>query len=78
VISTIETFYQRFNHEEADISKFQGPGISHRVVLDEGHRLRTSGTPIGKFGKTNGTLVKMDSCDYNMNMASCKLSLEPE
>jgi hypothetical protein len=78
VISTIETFYQRFNHEEADGSKFWGPGIFHRVILDEGHRLGTSGTPIGKFRKANGMLVKMDSCDCNMHMASCILSLEPQ
>jgi hypothetical protein len=76
VISTIETFYQRFNHQEADGLKFWGHGIFHRVILDEGHRLRTSGTPIGKFRKANGTLVKMDSRDYNMHMASCILSLE--
>jgi len=78
VISTIETFYQRFNHEEADGSKFWGPGKLHRVILDEGHRLRTSGTPISKFRKANGTLVKMDSRDYNMHMVSCILSLEPQ
>jgi hypothetical protein len=78
VISTIETFYQRFNHEEANGSKFWGPGIFYPVMLDEGHRLRTSGTPIGKFRKVNGTLVKMDSRDYNMHMASCILSLEPQ
>jgi len=76
VNSTIETFYQQFNHEEADGSKFWGPGIFHRVILDEAHRLRTSGTPIGKFRKANGTLGKMDSRNYNMHMASCKLSLE--
>jgi hypothetical protein len=76
MISTIETFYQRFNHEEADGLKFWSPGIFHQVILDEGHMLRTSGTPIGKFRKANGTLVKTDSRDYNMHMASCILSLE--
>jgi len=78
MISTIETFYQRFNHEEADGSKFWGPGILHRVILDEGHRLRMSRTPIGKFRKANGTLVKMDSPDYNMHMVSCIHGLEPQ
>jgi hypothetical protein len=63
VISTIETFYQRFNNEEADGSKFWGPGIFYQVNFDEGHRLRMSGTPIGKFNKPNGTLVEMDSRD---------------
>jgi hypothetical protein len=74
--STTETFYQRFNHEEADSSKFWCPGIYHQVILDESHRLRTSGTPIGKLRKANGTFVKMDSQDYNMHLASCILSLE--
>jgi len=78
VISTIETCYQRFNHEESNGSKFWGPGIFCQVILDEGHRLRTSGTPIGKFRKANSTLVKMDSRNYNMHMASCILSLEPQ
>jgi len=78
MISTIETFDQQFNHEEADGSKFWGPGIVHRVILDEGHRLRTSRTPIGKFRKANGMLVKIDSRNYNMHMASCILSLEPQ
>jgi len=78
VISTIETCYQWFYHEEADSSKFWGPGTFHRVILDEAHRLRMSGTAIGKFRKANGTLVKKDSSDYNMHMASCILSLEPQ
>jgi hypothetical protein len=78
VISTIETSYQQFNQEEADGSKFWGPGIFHGVIMDEGHMLRTSRTPIGKFTKANGTLVKMDSRDYNMHMASYILSLEPQ
>jgi len=78
VISTIETFYRRFNPHKADCSKFWGPGIFHQVILDEAHRLRTSGTPIGKYRKGNGMLVKMDSRDYNIHMASCILSLEPQ
>jgi len=78
VISNIETFDHRFNHEEADCSKFWGHGVFHWGLMDEGNRLRTSGTPIGKCSKTNGTLVTMDSCDYNMHMASCILSLEPQ
>jgi len=78
VISTIEPFYQRCNHEEADDLKFWGPGIFHPVILDEADRMRTSGTPICKFRKANGTLVKMDSRDDNMHMASSKPSLEPQ
>jgi hypothetical protein len=78
VISTFKTFYQRFNHEEADGSKFWGSGIFHRGILCEGHRLRISGTPIGKFSKANGTFVKMQARDYIMHMASCILSLEPQ
>jgi len=78
VISSIETFYQPLNHEEADGSKFWVPGIYHQVSLYEGHRLRMSGTPIGKFMKANGTLVNMDSRHYNMHMAACLLSLEPQ
>jgi hypothetical protein len=77
VISTIETFYHRFYHEEADGSKFWGHGISHWVILDAAHRLRMSGTPIGKFRKANCMLLKMNSHEYNMQMASCILSLEP-
>jgi len=78
VISTIETFNQWFNREEADCSEFWGHGLFHWGFLDEGDRLRTSGTRFGKCSKNKGTLVKMDSCDYNMLMASCKLSLEPQ
>jgi len=78
VISTIETFYQRFNNEEADSSKFWDPGLFHQFILDEAHRLRMSGTPISRFGKANGKLVKMDSHDYNMHKASCILSLDPQ
>ena len=40
--------------------------------------MRTSGTPISKFRKANGTLVKMDSSNYIMHMASCILILEPQ
>jgi type I site-specific restriction endonuclease len=61
VISTVETFYQRFNQQEADGSKFWGPGIFHLVIMDEAQRLRTSGTPISKLRKANGTMGKMDS-----------------
>jgi hypothetical protein len=78
VISTIETCYQRFNHDEADGSKYWGPGIFHRGIMDEAQRMRQSGTPIGKIRKANGTMVKMDSRDYNMHMASYILSLEPQ
>ena len=78
VISTIENFYQWLNQEEPDGSKFRGPGIFHQVILDETHMLRMSGTRIGKFRKANGTFLKMDSRDYTMHMASCKLSLEPQ
>jgi len=78
MISTIETCYQQFNHEEADGSKIWGPGKFHRVMLDEAHRLRTSGTPSGKLRKADGTLVEMDSRDYDKHMASRILSLEPQ
>jgi hypothetical protein len=78
MIWTIETLSQHFNHQEADGWKFSGPRIFHQVILDEAHRLKTSGTPIGKFRKANSTLVEMDSHKYNMHMASCILSLEPQ
>jgi hypothetical protein len=76
MISTIETFYQRFNPEEADGSTCWGPGIFHWVIMDEAHRLRMSRTQISKFRKANGRLIKMDSHDYYMHMASSILSLE--
>jgi hypothetical protein len=78
VIANIETFYQRFHQEEADGSKFWGPGILHRVMMDEGHRLGTSGTAIRKFRRANGTMVKMDSRDYYMHMASYILNRKPQ
>jgi len=78
VISTIGTFYQLCNRAEADSLKYWGPGIFHRNISDEAPRLRTSGTPICKFRKANGTLLNMDSHDYNMHMASCILSPEPQ
>jgi len=78
MISTIETFYQRFSHEEANGSELWGPGIFHQVIFDESHRLRTSVASIGKFRNANGTLVEMDCCDYNKHMASGILSLEPQ
>ena len=78
MISTIQTFYQQINQEEANGLKFWGAGIFLRGILDETHRLTTSGTPIGKFRKANGMMVvKMDSHDYNMHMASCIVNLEP-
>jgi hypothetical protein len=46
--------------------------------MDETHRLRTSGTPISKFGKATGTMVKMDFYDYNMHMAFYILRLGPQ
>jgi len=76
VISTIETFYQHFNHEEADSSKYWGPGIFHWEIVDEAHTLRLCGTPINKYGKANGTLVQIDYNNRNMHMASCIPSLE--
>jgi hypothetical protein len=78
VISTIGTFYQWFHDEEATSSKFWGLGPFHWDIMNEGYRLRTSRTPIGKVRKANGRLVKIDSCNYNMHMASCILSLEPQ
>ena len=33
-------------------------------------------TPIRTIRKANGTMVKMDSCDYNMHMASYILSMK--
>jgi len=78
MISTIETFCQQCNQEEAEGSKVWGPGIHDRGILDEAHRLRTSRTPIGKFRKANRKLVNVDRRDYNMDMASCILSLEPQ
>jgi len=78
VMSTIDTFYQWFNHQEADGSKRWGPGICRCVVIGEDHRLRTNGTPISKFCKANGTLVTMDSHDYNIHMPFCILGLEPQ
>jgi hypothetical protein len=50
----------------------------HEDIVDEAHRLRMSGTPFSKFRTANGMLVKMASRDYNMHMASCILSLEPQ
>jgi hypothetical protein len=40
--------------------------------------LRASRTPLGKFKKGNGTLVKMDSRDYNLHTTSCILCLGPQ
>jgi len=37
-----------------------------------------SGTLIGEVRKANGMLVKVESRKYNMHMASCILSLEPQ
>jgi len=78
MISTIETFYQWSNQEEADSSEFWGPAIFHPVILGEAHRLRMSWTPISMFRKANGRLIKMDSHNYNMHMVSCILSVEPQ
>jgi len=78
LIMTIETFYQQFNQEEDNGSTFWGTGLFHRVILDEAHSFRSSRTPIGKFQKANSTIVKIDSRNYNMFMASRTVSLEPQ
>jgi len=76
VILTIETCYQPIKHEEAGGLTFWGTSIFHQVILNQAHRLRTSGTPIGKFRKANGTLVTMNSRNYNMHISFCILCLE--
>jgi hypothetical protein len=58
--------------------QFWGPGLFHQAILDEAHRLRTGGTPLGKSRKANGAVVKMSSYDCNMYTASRILSLEPQ
>jgi len=78
VISTFETFDQRFNHEEADGLTF---GILESIL--ESSWIRPTGwqyvaPKLAKFRKANGMFVKMDSRNYNMHMASCKVSLEPQ
>jgi len=60
-ILTIQTFYQQFNQEEANGSRFWHPGIFHWVIMDEAHRLKMSATPIGKYRQAIYTMVKMDS-----------------
>jgi hypothetical protein len=75
LIWTVVTFYQRFEQDEAESFQFLGFAIFHRGNVHEGHRLITSRTPIGKFVKSNGTLVKIESCDYNVHMASSIVSL---
>jgi len=60
---------------DVDRSQFGKAGIKH-AFLDETHRFIMKGTPIGKFRKPFGTSVKMDSCNFNMYMVSCILSLE--
>lgn len=77
-ILPIEIFYQWFLQEEANSSTFWGPGIFNRVTLHEEHWLGTSRIPIGKFRMCNCTLLKKDSCVYNMHMTFCKLCLEPQ
>jgi len=76
VMLSTETFHQQLNQEEADSSKLLGTGIFLWVILSEAHQLRTCETPICEFRKANGTLVNMDSCHYNVHMASCILSQE--
>jgi len=76
VIANIDTFYLWFNQQDANSLIFWSPGIFHQNILDESHSLRTSGTPNDKFRKANGTMVKMDSHDYNMHMASYILCQE--
>jgi len=78
VISTIEMFNQGFNHEVGDGSKFWSPVKYPSVTIDETQWLKISRTPIGKFRKGNSMVVKMDSRDYNMHLASCILCLEPQ
>jgi len=78
VLPTIETFYQRFNQEEAQGYQCCGTGIFIRFVLDVAHWLRTSRTPFGKFRKGNCTLLKMDSHKCNMHMVSWTLCQTPQ
>ena len=78
VIPSTETFSQWCIPEDADSSKFRGPAIPCHIILDKAHRLRMSGTPIGKVRRTNVMLFKMDWGNYDLHMASCILSLEPQ
>ena len=74
----IQTFFQWFNQDEANGLKFWGPGFFHWVTLDLDQRLRMSWTPICKFRKARGMLVKMDSHNYNIYMVLCVLCLDQQ
>jgi hypothetical protein len=45
--------------------------------MNEAPRLRTSGTPMGKSGKANGTMLNIACRNHNMHIGFYILSLEP-
>ena len=77
IITTVETFNARY------VSRFDrtfwGPNIFERVIIDEAHRLRTSGQGVGKhFNPQTGKIQKIGARDAPENIANLILSLEPE
>ncbi|KAF8536360.1 P-loop containing nucleoside triphosphate hydrolase protein [Trichophaea hybrida] len=78
VITTIETYFQRQSVVGYDRSCFWGPGRFRRVIIDEAHRYRVCGMPVGKTRRLDGTLVNTPAARYGPFQAEALFRLEPQ
>ena len=78
IITTPETFRSWYSSRNAGQQQFWGPGLVERVVIDEAHRLRTSGLGTGCFtNPASGGVIKIEEETYAEQLALMLHSLEP-
>ena len=79
IISSPDVFLARYQPRNAGQQQLWGPDVIDRVVIDEFHRLRSSGLGQGEFvNHTTGGIVKIDDDAMPEKLARSILALKPK
>ena len=78
IVTTLETFQSRFDHTRDRTGFWEQAGLFRRVILDEAHRLRTSGRQLGINISQTGKSIGVGYFDASEKTARSLLGLKPE
>ena len=78
IVTTLETFQSRFDHTRDRTGFWEQAGLFRRVILDEAHRLRTSGRQLGTNISQTGKSIGVGYFDASEKTARSLLRLKPE
>ena len=78
IVTTLETFQSRFNHTRDRTGCWEQADLFRQVILDEAHRLCTSGRQLDTNISQTGRSIGVGYFDDSEKTAQLLLGLKPE